>query len=295
MLTIFISVLGVSILVALYIYVPRELERKACLATKTFAGQNFDIKPEQDELRILLLGDTGSGNEEQRQIAEASAKTCQEQGCDLVLLLGDNFIQEGVSGLDDPQFDNKFESIYSHDLPFYAVLGNHDLRGDWRAQIDYTKMNQRWMMPDVNYTFTGGPVLFKAINTTCTICSLATIFGKNPKPWKIVFGHRPLVTSGRHRGMIALERWLIRKAKPDFMFSGHNHILEHLTYEGIDQIVSGGGGNPIHPIREKNHPLRKYFLQDLGYVWVHFTSSEAKVHFYDKLGQEVYCFTRNKN
>ncbi len=280
--------------VVLGIYIARELERKACLPIHFNRGIDFNVQPEASEIRVVLLGDTGSGNSQQKQVAAAMEKTCAEKGCDLVLLLGDNFIMDGVSDVGDPQFQYKFEDIYSLSLPFYAVLGNHDFRGSWRAQIEYTQRSERWKMPDVNYAIEAGPVLFQAINTTCTICSLASLFGKKQKPWKVVFGHRPFVTSGRHRGMTGLERFLILLSKTQFVFSGHNHILEHLHYKGIDQIVSGGGGNPIHEIAEKPSPFKKFLLQDLGYVWVHFTAQQVNTHFFDATGQEVYHFTRSR-
>jgi len=268
------------------------LERKACCSSEIPIQKPLDCRPDSDDIRILLLGDTGSGDDDQRRVAEASAKTCDERGCDLVLLLGDNFIQDGVSGIRDPQFRSKFEDIYPHDLPFYAILGNHDLRGNWRAQVEYTNHSKRWVMPDVNYAFRSGPVELLGINTTCTICSLWTIQHPRTRPWRLVFGHRALVTQGRHRGMNWLERRFVRASAPDLYCSGHNHLLEHVHWHGIDQITSGGGGNPIHHA-DLNAAPAEFLHEGLGYVWLHFRGTELDVRFFDDHGTALYGFRRN--
>lgn len=267
------------------------LEEKACCSPEIPIHKPLDLQAESEDIRILLLGDTGSGDADQRRVAEASARTCEELGADLVLLLGDNFIQDGVSGIGDPQFHSKFEDIYPHDLPFYAILGNHDLRGDWRAQIEYSNHSERWHMPDVNYAFRAGPVELLGINTTCTVCALWTIQHPKTRPWRLVFGHRALVTQGRHRGMNWLERRFVRSSAPDLYCSGHNHLLEHVRWRGIDQITSGGGGNPIHPA-DLNAAPAEFLHEGFGYVWLHFAGSELDVRFFDGHGTRLYGFQR---
>ena len=128
------------------------LEKKACFNPNPNQDGHWDVQPEAEEIRILLLGDTGSGDEHQQDVATASARTCDKLGCDLVLMLGDNFIQHGVSSVDDPQWISKFEEMYTQQVPFYPILGNHDLQGKWRPQVAYTERNERWRMPNVNYS-----------------------------------------------------------------------------------------------------------------------------------------------
>lgn len=294
MFTLLILIAVIIVGVLLFKRVSTELEKKACLSPKFPMTKDMNQFAGREEIRIVIMGDTGSGDENQRGVAELLADVKARHGCDLVLLLGDNFIQHGVKDINDEQFQNKFEKIYDVDLPFYAVLGNHDLRGSWRAQVAYSNLSSRWLMPDVNYQFEAGPVFMQGINTSCTFCSLWTLFKKSTRPWRVVFGHRPFITSGRHRGMVGFERWVISKSKPDFYFSGHNHILEHLSAEGIEAIVSGGGGNPIHEIQDQEHPQRHYFLQDMGVVWLHFTPSKVDCRFFDLNRQVVHSFEKSK-
>ena len=157
----------------------KTLERKACFSAGIEVNRPLDILPGAEEIRVLLLGDWGSGSIEQKNIAKKSAITCDQLGCDLVLMMGDNFIQHGVENLDDPQFQEKFEKVYTQKAPFYPVLGNHDVQGNWRAQVEYTNHSDRWTMPDSSYDFLGGPVQFLGINTSCTVCSLETTESQN--------------------------------------------------------------------------------------------------------------------
>ncbi len=269
------------------------LEKKACFNPNSNQDGRWDVQPEAEEIRILLLGDTGSGDEHQQDVATASARTCDELGCDLVLMLGDNFIQHGVSSVDDPQWISKFEEMYTQQVPFYPILGNHDLQGKWRPQVAYTERNKRWRMPNVNYSLVAGPAYIQCINTSCTLCALWTLFKRKERPWRLVCGHRPLATGGRHRGVTWLERLLIERSGPQFFLSGHNHMLEHLKIGEIDQVVAGGGGSPLNHTAKKPNPHQIFLHLGHGYAWMHLTSTQATVRYFDDQGQEVYQFTRN--
>lgn len=132
-------------------------------------------------LRFVVIGDSGSGSAGQYAVGEAIAEVCQNKdeffddmaflGCDLVVGLGDNIYESGVTSVDDPQFADKFEKPFEPvQLPFYMVLGNHDntayvggdgagnARGEF--QVDYTyfdgKLSDRWNMPDRYYQHSAG-------------------------------------------------------------------------------------------------------------------------------------------
>ena len=132
-------------------------------------------------LRFIVIGDSGSGSEGQYAVGEAIAEVCDRKdefvsdmafpGCDLVVGLGDNIYESGVTSVDDPQFEDKFEKPFEPvQLPFYMVLGNHDntgyVGGDGAGnargmfQVDYTyfdgKLSNRWNMPDRYYQHSAG-------------------------------------------------------------------------------------------------------------------------------------------
>lgn len=136
-----------------------------------------DTPAETAAVRVILLGDSGSGSEGAYAVGEAVAKVCAARGCDLVLGLGDNIYESGVSSVLDPQFEEKFELPFAPiNLPFYMVLGNHDnsgffggdgannAKGDFEVDYHYRdsqhpdepRQTSRWHMPSRYYRFTQG-------------------------------------------------------------------------------------------------------------------------------------------
>ena len=47
-------------------------------------------------VKFGVIGDTGTANLYQMEVADSLAKICRIEGCDLVLMLGDNFYPEGL-------------------------------------------------------------------------------------------------------------------------------------------------------------------------------------------------------
>lgn len=134
---------------------------------------------EPQRLGIILIGDSGSGSDGAYAVGQAVARVCAVKQCDLVLGLGDNIYESGVSSAFDPQFEEKFEQPFAPvDLPFYMVLGNHDnseffggdgagnSNGDFQVDYHYRRASQpeemrqteRWQMPARYYRFSKGEI-----------------------------------------------------------------------------------------------------------------------------------------
>ena len=62
--------------------------------------EDLSIAPIQTEkkgvVKFGVIGDTGTANLDQQEVADSLAKICRIEGCDLVLMLGDNFYPEGL-------------------------------------------------------------------------------------------------------------------------------------------------------------------------------------------------------
>lgn len=66
-------------------------------------------------------------------------------------------VDNGVTSVDDYQWYSTFTSVFtasSLQIPWYAILGNHDYKGNPGAQIEYTKkkIDDRWTMPGHLYS-----------------------------------------------------------------------------------------------------------------------------------------------
>lgn len=109
-------------------------------------------------LTFLAVGDWGRhGQDHQRDVAVRMGESAELLGARFIISVGDNFYENGVTGVDDPAWKTSFEDIYtapSLQVPWYAVLGNHDYRGNTQAQIDYSAISHRWRLPARWYRFT---------------------------------------------------------------------------------------------------------------------------------------------
>ena len=87
----------------------------------------------------IFVGDTGSGNDDQRKVAKSMVKLISKNPIKSVIIVGDNIYPDGCNDVHDLQFNTKFRDIYQNiDLPFYLCLGNHDYHTNPQSQIDYT-------------------------------------------------------------------------------------------------------------------------------------------------------------
>jgi allantoate deiminase len=166
-------------------------------------------------VRFVAIGDQGKGNDNQRRVGAAIGKHCAAKGCDFVVLLGDNFYPSGVASTSDPQWQSAFVTPYeSVNVPFYAVLGNHDYGADGMgtdlpradAELAYGSVNPKWRMPAAHYRFRRGDVEFFVADTNRSMFALyqdarrdfETWLTESTAPWKIVFAHHPYKSNGRH-------------------------------------------------------------------------------------------------
>lgn len=177
---------------------------------------------EEHVVRFVVLGDTGEGNEDQYMVADAIVAVCEQRGCDWAMLTGDNFYDSGVSGVDDPQWQEKFELPYQDfTFPVYAVLGNHDYGGGGigvdffdpdkdEYQVEYTKYSNLWRMPAKYYSWKQAHAEFWALDTNQVMTDpfngdsepqlnwLKQTVAASAATWKIAFGHHPYLSNGEH-------------------------------------------------------------------------------------------------
>lgn len=184
-------------------------------------------------LSFLAVGDWGRhGNDHQRAVASRMGESAARLGARFVISVGDNFYENGVSGVDDPAWRSSFEDVYaapSLQVPWHVALGNHDYRGNVQAQLDYSRGSRRWRMPGRWFSFTdtaadgtqlevfvldtspmirayyahGARVVKvgdQADNVPVQLAWLDAGLAASKADWKIVVGHHPIYMGRpRHR------------------------------------------------------------------------------------------------
>lgn len=269
-----------------------------------------------DHLRVIVLGDTGTGNADQLKVADGMAKVCDQAGCDFILLLGDNFYPNGVKSILDKQFYTKFEQVYNKiKKPFFAVLGNHDVKQNAFSQIMYSLRSNYWRMPNYEYSFNNVQSRFYGLNTNCPF-SFERLRNKlnrddselkaneDKLPWTIAFGHHSVYSNGTHGDVDILTRgywkWIL-EGRVDLYLSAHNHHLSHLQSDtsSTDYVISGAGGANYRSASErkklnKSVALNKYTYNDIGFVWLDITSKKLQIRFHDNSGKVIYEYSKTR-
>lgn len=102
-------------------------------------------------------GHKGCSARRQAHVAQVMGRIASGLEPRFVLSLGDNFYVRGVADLNDPQFNESFEDVYSQTslagVPWQITLGDHDQRGNVSALLLHSARSDRWRFPKPYYRF----------------------------------------------------------------------------------------------------------------------------------------------
>ena len=305
------------------------------------AGEDGEDSAEEEEpvpptvVRFVALGDGGEGNEAQYAVADAMKALCEAKtdehgpGCEFALYLGDNFYNEGVESVDDPQFESKFELPYADiSFPFYVVLGNHDYGVTsldiFRApyQVEYSDRSAKWIMPNEFYTKRHEHALFVGLDTNAIMVEdiipgdhgqadwLRGIHSTNDAMWTIGFGHHPYISNGRHGNAGTYEGIPFIPVvsgetvkdffedhicgKVDLYISGHDHNRQWLNPTCGTEFIVSGAASKTTDLEGRGTPT---FWEDdstEGFLWVELRDNVLVGEFYDRNGTFEYTHTVTK-
>jgi len=269
------------------------------------------VPPARVLATVLAVGDTGTGTDGQRQVADAMKRRMDAQPVDFIVLLGDNIYPTGVSSATDPLFQTLYEDYYGvWGLPVHIVLGNHDYGGNGAGtepekaafQIAYSANSATWSLPAAYYHFTEGAAGFSVLDTnalrlnTNQADQVAALRGwlSADLGWKIVFGHHPSLSNGPH-GNATSDSPLFANffdaevlGKVDLYLSGHDHDLQVLEPIGLKPllVVAGGGGATLTALPGSNSAL--FQKSTFGFADVAYDLHTLTVTLFDADGLELY-------
>jgi len=262
----------------------------------------FSLKPDDQPVRVLAFGDFGTGSPAQKQTAAAMVDWNRRAPFDFAITLGDNFYNVGMASPTDPHWKSLWDDLYDPlRIKVYASLGNHDwgLSDSPAAEILYSERSPTWRMPSPYYTFSAGPAQFFALDTNevseAQLLWLDAELKKSSAKWKLVYGHHPIYSDGRHGdSQVLIEKLLpLLKNRVDVYLVGHDHILNHIKPEaGVHFFICGGGGAPLYEIKPGRRTL---FAQAInGFTIVEIGLSELKVRFIGGDSKQLYEYSIRK-
>lgn len=261
------------------------------------------------------------------RVAGEVAKQHQLHPYNLGLTVGDNCYPAGVRSADDPQWGPCFDQPYGRlGIKFYATLGDHDYRtkDGPRSEIEHSRKNPLWQMPDTYYTFTVGPVRFFALDTALDISEADNgsealkywekerewldheLDTKTGATWTVVYGHKPIYSTGWHGPTPYLVRTLLpvltRANRVDLFLSGHDHDLEHLRINNSKlelYVCGGGGGELLFRVRTHLWSLPSdvqsvYYRPEFGFCDIRADSRHMQISLVDLSGNHLSPTTLTK-
>jgi predicted phosphodiesterase len=251
-------------------------------------AQDVKLPLRPDSTRFLVLGDTGTGGREQREIGARAEQYRQKVRFDFALLLGDN-----LYGSERPQdyvhkFEEPYKPLLDAGVKFHASLGNHDDPN----QRFYKLFN---MNGERYYTFRNNHVQFFALDSNYLdrkqLEWLEEELRKSNADWKIAFFHHPLYSSGKHGSETDLRKLLeplFIQYGLDVVFAGHEHFYERIKpQKGIYHFTNGGAAKLRHGDIRNIGLTEKGFDTDYSFMIVEIDKSSFHFQAISRAGQTV--------
>jgi Calcineurin-like phosphoesterase len=262
------------------------------VAAAAFAGllaQSASLPNQPDSVKFAAIGDNGTGDRPQYEVAEQMTKIHSTFAFDLVIMLGDNM----YGGQSPADFVKKFEQPYAVLLKagvlFQASLGNHD-RPENVSYKPYNMNGQRY------YTFVRKNVRFFALDSTLMDKKqqewLEGALKDAREDWKICYFHHPLYSNASRHGSSVDLRLLLEpifiKYGVNVVFSGHDHVYERLKpQKGIYYFVSGAAGQLRKGNMRPTADTAASFDQDQSFMLVEVAGADLHFEATSRTGRTV--------
>ena len=204
------------------------------------------------DTRIWVIGDSGTGNSDARNVRDAFKAWTASHAADFWLMLGDNAYNDGTqSEYQTAVFETDPEIL--RQLPLWATLGNHDghsadsatQSGPYYDIFDLpaaAEAGGKASGTEAYYSFDYANIHFICLDSYDSDRSaggsmllwLQSDLALNTQPWVVAFWHHPPYTKGSHNSdseaqlidmrqnaLPILEAWGV-----DLVLTGHSHTYE---------------------------------------------------------------------
>jgi len=275
--------------VALWRYSQRRV-----LAHRAFRDTSELAEPRGEPLlRLAALADTGTGGSDQYAVARALTQYRRQAPFPVALLAGDNIYNNGDIDRVEETFERPYRPLRQQGVAFRACLGNHDIRtANGVPQLHYPGFN----MQGRYYTFRQGPVQVWALDTnrnanwTAQLDWLERELQRSSAPWRVVFGHHPIYSSGHYGVNPELETRLaplFRRYGVQLYLNGHDHNYERTYPIGGTTYLTCGAGADVRSVGRSRWTA--HAAERLSFAALEFHSDRALVR---GIGTDGHAFDR---
>jgi hypothetical protein len=252
-------------------------------------AQEVALPSAANSVKFGVIGDSGSGDPEQFDVANQMARFRAKFPFDHVIMLGDNIY--GGQGAQDlvKKFSQPYKALLDAGVTFHASLGNHD-----------DPVNRRYPLWNMGgqpyYSFAVQNVRFFSLDSNQVdqkeLAWLDTALKNAQEDWKICYFHHPLYSDGRTHGSSVDVRVVF---EPRFVangvnvvFAGHDHIYERITpQKGIYYFVEGASGQLRKGDARPSAMNAKAFDQDMTFMLVEIDGNRLSFQTVSRTGATI--------
>jgi Calcineurin-like phosphoesterase len=261
----------------------------AGLASAAVAAQEVPLPNRPGSLKFAVMGDSGTGQRPQYELAEQMTKSYAVFPFGLVIMVGDNMLGQQRAADYVKKFEVPYAALLSAGVTFQAALGNHDRP----EQVSYKPFN---MNGERYYSFVGGNVRFFALDSNRMdakqLAWIETSLREAREDWKICYFHHPLYSSAARHGPATGLRQVLEpifvKHGVNVVFAGHDHVYERLNpQQGIVHFVSGAGGKLRRGSMRPTEQTAAFFDQDRSFMLVEIVDSNLHFEVVSRTGETV--------
>jgi Calcineurin-like phosphoesterase len=249
-----------------------------------------NLPNKQDSVRFVVIGDTGTGTEQQLELAQVMLRYRQAFPFEFVLMMGDNMYGSEKAVDYKQKFENIYRPLLDQKVKFYAALGNHD-DSNQRFYEFFNMEGQEY------YRFKKGNVSFYSLNSNYMdkkqVDWLNEKLAADTATWKIAYFHHPPYSSGGAHGSDAKLREIVEpifvKYGVNVIFTGHEHFYERIKpQKGVYYFISGSGGKLRKGDVKENSPLtEKAFDRDLSFMLIEINDRQMHFQVISRKGETV--------
>lgn len=259
-------------------------------SSRSASGLDIRLPLLKDSVRFAVIGDSGTGDRDQYEVARQMEAYWQAVKFDFVIMLGDNIYGSHSARDFVKKFEEPYKPLLDAGVKFYASLGNHDDPNDERLYKPFNMGAQRY------YAFRKGPVAFFALDSNYMDPQQLDWLDQNLKDskgaWKICFFHHPLYNDGRHHGPdVDLRSQLLplfQRYDVNVVFSGHEHVYQRMKPEnGIYYFVLGNSGKLMTHDFRKSDEREKGFDTDRTFMIVEIAGDKLYFQTISRMGETI--------
>ncbi len=242
--------------------------------------------------KFAVIGDFGTGGEEQAAVAERMCKWRATHPFDDVFTTGDNIYDIGHEDRFEGRFWKPYSCLFDAGVKWHATLGNHDIIANGGL---YELNEPTFGMKARNYVVRRNGVRFVMVDSNALRMGwLASHLRSKPGDrWTIVVFHHPVYSPstahGSTPGFRKLLNPLFRRRGVDLVLNGHDHIYSVTRpIKKIRYVVTGAGGRELYQCGEAK--FSEVCVARHHFLYVHAGRKQLRVRAVPAKGRVFHSF-----